>query len=57
LSTNQVPRYLFETAIIQRKQIKTNYEEQFKINQMLKYEITTKRQKDSIKRKKIGDEF
>jgi len=24
---------------------------------MLKYEITTKRQKDSIKRKKMGDEF
>jgi len=54
LSTNQVLRYLFETAIIQRKQLETNNEEQFKTNHMLKYEITTKRQKDSIKRKKNG---
>jgi hypothetical protein len=28
--------YLFETAITYRKQIETNYKNEFKINQMLK---------------------
>jgi hypothetical protein len=31
--------YLFETAITYRKQIETNYKNEFKINQMLKEDM------------------
>jgi hypothetical protein len=55
--------YLFETAITYRKQIETNYKNEFKINQMLKEDMGERKPikkfnknlilKDKIKKKKI----
>jgi hypothetical protein len=35
LSTNQIPRFLFETVLTLYKTIEINYENQFKINKIL----------------------
>ena len=52
-----MPKRLFKTAIILSKKTKINYDDQFKINKILKEEIKKKQKKYSIKRKKEADRF
>ena len=42
LNINQISKCLFETALTLQKQTKINYEDQFKINEILKDEIKKK---------------
>jgi len=54
LSINQIPRCLIEIMITSWKEIKINYEDQFKNYQILKDKIKKKTKKNLIKRKGIG---
>jgi len=47
-----MPKHLFKTAIILSKKTKINYDDQFKINKILKEEIKKKQKKILNKKKK-----